>query len=371
MLRDELIPLARVITPNAIEAGALLGRPAPTTVDEMHEAARDLVALGPAWALVTGGHVDTGDECVDVLAASNGDTTEISVPRSRGPGTAWDGCTLSSAIASLLAQGNDVLAACERAQDYVGLALDASNDFIGARSRGRLSTFSIRHSARDHPYESMNLGRLYLVATPRRHMPEPEFLARIRAALDGGVGILQLRCKDTEALAYLKLAERVARLARDAGVPFIVNDRPDIALASGADGVHLGQGDLPVEWARRMVPDLMIGRSSHEAAHATQGDRRARELLRRRSGMGDADQARTLRRGTVVCERSRDARAGHSVVRDRRHHARQRASGARRRRDAHRARPRLLDAADPAEAARRFVDAIEMSGRSVAALLRT
>ncbi len=114
-----------------------------------------------------------------------------------------------------------------------------------------------------------SLGRLYLVATPRAHMPEAEFLARIRAALSGGVGILQLRCKDTEAFAYLKLAERVGRLARDAGVPFIVNDRPDIALAAGADGVHLGQGDLPVEWARRVLPDPMIGRSSHEAAHAT------------------------------------------------------------------------------------------------------
>ncbi len=149
VLRDELIPLARVITPNAIEAGALLGRPAPTTVGEMHEAARDLVALGPAWALVTGGHVDTGAECVDVLAASNGDTTEISAPRSRGPGRHGTGCTLSSAIASLLAQGNDVLAACERAQGYVGLALDASNDFIGAMEPGPLvhvlySPFSAR-----------------------------------------------------------------------------------------------------------------------------------------------------------------------------------------------------------------------------------
>lgn len=112
------------------------------------------------------------------------------------------------------------------------------------------------------------LGSLYLVATPRPHMPEAEFLARIRDALDGGVGVLQLRCKDAEGLAYLKLAERVGSLARDAGVPFIVNDRADIALAAGADGVHLGQGDLPVVWARRVLPAAIIGRSSHESAHA-------------------------------------------------------------------------------------------------------
>ena len=112
------------------------------------------------------------------------------------------------------------------------------------------------------------LGRLYLVATPRAHVAEAEFLARVRAALEGGVDVLQLRCKEMEALDYLRLAERVGGLARDAGVKFIVNDRPDVALAAGADGVHLGQQDLPVEWARRIVPRLIIGRSSHEPAHA-------------------------------------------------------------------------------------------------------
>ena len=112
------------------------------------------------------------------------------------------------------------------------------------------------------------LGQLYLVATPRAHMPEPDFLARVAAALDGGVDVLQLRCKDTDALPYIRLAERVATLARDAGVPFIVNDRADVALAVGADGVHLGQDDLPVEWARRVLPGRMIGRSSHATADA-------------------------------------------------------------------------------------------------------
>ena len=111
-------------------------------------------------------------------------------------------------------------------------------------------------------------GRLYLVATPREQMPEAEFLARIRDALDGGVDVLQLRCKGWEALPYLRLAERVQPLARDRGVPFIINDRPDIALALGADGVHLGQQDLPVEVARRILPDAIIGRSSHEPADA-------------------------------------------------------------------------------------------------------
>jgi thiamine-phosphate pyrophosphorylase len=114
----------------------------------------------------------------------------------------------------------------------------------------------------------MTIGKLYLVATPREHMSENDFLARVRAALDGGVDMLQLRCKNAEALPYIRLAERVRDLAAAAGVSFIVNDRPDVALAVDADGVHLGQNDLPVEWARRILPAAIIGRSSHEAAHA-------------------------------------------------------------------------------------------------------
>ena len=111
-------------------------------------------------------------------------------------------------------------------------------------------------------------GRVYLVATPRPTLGEAEFLARVQAALDGGVDVLQLRCKEMEALPTLRLAERVGALARAAGVPFIINDRADVALAAGADGVHLGQQDLPVDFARRIIPGAIIGRSSHEAAQA-------------------------------------------------------------------------------------------------------
>ncbi|MGM9323120.1 thiamine phosphate synthase, partial [Deinococcus aquaticus] len=91
----------------------------------------------------------------------------------------------------------------------------------------------------------MKPGRLYLVATPRAGQPEGEFLARVAAALDGGVDTLQLRCKDWEARAYIALGERVRDLSAARGVPLWINDRVDVAAAIGADGVHLGQGDLP------------------------------------------------------------------------------------------------------------------------------
>jgi thiamine-phosphate pyrophosphorylase len=114
----------------------------------------------------------------------------------------------------------------------------------------------------------MSIGRLYLVATPRPHLSDDDFIARVRAAVDGGVDVLQLRCKGWDALPYLRLAERLRAAVSHTRVPFIINDRPDIALACDADGVHLGQDDLPVDVARRLVGDRIIGRSSHAPADA-------------------------------------------------------------------------------------------------------
>lgn len=111
-------------------------------------------------------------------------------------------------------------------------------------------------------------GRLYLVATPRPNQPQAEFLARVEAALDGGVDILQLRCKDWEARPYIRLGVKVLALAQARTVPLFINDRVDVALACGADGVHLGQEDLPVDWARRVAPDLATGRSTHAPEQA-------------------------------------------------------------------------------------------------------
>ncbi|AFZ65811.1 thiamine phosphate synthase [Deinococcus peraridilitoris] len=114
----------------------------------------------------------------------------------------------------------------------------------------------------------MSLGHLYLVATPTPGQGEADFLTRVEAALQGGVDVLQLRCKDWEALPYLQLAERMGELARRYHVPLFVNDRPDVAFAAGADGVHLGQNDLPPVWSRAVAPGLLIGRSTHAPGQA-------------------------------------------------------------------------------------------------------
>ncbi|WP_233218834.1 thiamine phosphate synthase [Deinococcus arcticus] len=106
------------------------------------------------------------------------------------------------------------------------------------------------------------------MATPRPGQPEGDFLARVAAALDGGADTLQLRCKDWEARPYIALGEQVAALSRARGVPLFINDRVDVALACGADGVHLGQSDLPPGWARQLGPGLRVGLSTHASAQA-------------------------------------------------------------------------------------------------------
>ena len=120
----------------------------------------------------------------------------------------------------------------------------------------------------------MKSKRLYLVARARIEAGAlADMVSELAAA---GVDIVQLREKEMEAKDVLRLAEPLGAACRDAGIPFIVNDRPDIALALGADGVHVGQNDLPIEAVRRILPSQIVGLSTHapaevEAAAVTEG----------------------------------------------------------------------------------------------------
>jgi thiamine-phosphate pyrophosphorylase len=105
-------------------------------------------------------------------------------------------------------------------------------------------------------------SRLYVVSDARREQGDlPEFLDAI---LGAGVDIVQLREKDAEAGDLIRWGMVFKEAAEAHGALFIVNDRPDVAVALDADGVHLGQDDLPLEVARRILgPDGIIGVSTH------------------------------------------------------------------------------------------------------------
>jgi len=109
---------------------------------------------------------------------------------------------------------------------------------------------------------SLDGRRLYL-CTPDR----PDLAAFLEACIDGGVDLVQLRDKTLEAQPLIERARLARRVCHDHGVPFILNDRPDLALEVEADGVHVGQDDAPAALARRLLgPDAIVGLSTHAPA---------------------------------------------------------------------------------------------------------
>jgi thiamine-phosphate pyrophosphorylase len=104
--------------------------------------------------------------------------------------------------------------------------------------------------------------RLYL-CTPDR----PDLAAFVTACLRGGVDLVQLRDKALPDEQVVARARLLVALAEPFDVPVVVNDRPDLALAAGAAGCHVGQEDMAPEEARRLLgPDQLLGRSTHEPA---------------------------------------------------------------------------------------------------------
>ena len=122
--------------------------------------------------------------------------------------------------------------------------------------------------------------RLYAV-TDRRALPAGFTLAQaVEAALDGGVTCLQLREKDASAGEILALARTLLPLCRARRVPLLINDRVDIALTAGADGVHLGQDDLPLPEARALLgPDRILGATAHTVEEALRAQAEGADYL--------------------------------------------------------------------------------------------
>ena len=94
--------------------------------------------------------------------------------------------------------------------------------------------------------------------TDSTNYSEEEFLYRVEQALMGGITLLQLREKDKSTREYMDLAEKVHTLTKKYNVPLIIDDRVDVALAIDAEGVHVGQSDMPVSTARKLMGDDKI-----------------------------------------------------------------------------------------------------------------
>ena len=97
---------------------------------------------------------------------------------------------------------------------------------------------------------------LYLVT--EESVPLDTLLDIIQKSVAGGVDLVQLREKNSSGKLFYEKALAVKQLLQTTGVPLIINDRVDVALAIGADGVHVGQSDLPLQAVKKIIPETMI-----------------------------------------------------------------------------------------------------------------
>ena len=124
--------------------------------------------------------------------------------------------------------------------------------------------------------------KLYLI-TDSDILKGRDFYHCIEEALKGGVTMLQLREKEADGKEFLEKAMNLRELTRKYGVKFIINDRIDIAMLCDADGVHLGQSDIPAKEARKLMPGKIIGVSCRTVEEAEKAKEDRADYL----GVGD------------------------------------------------------------------------------------
>jgi len=121
--------------------------------------------------------------------------------------------------------------------------------------------------------------RLYFI-TDSTNYDEEEFLFRVEETLKGGVTLLQLREKEKTTREYIELAEKVHSITKKYNVPLIIDDRVDVALAIDAEGVHVGQSDMPIYIARKLMGnDKIVGATTKTALQAKEAYEQGADYL--------------------------------------------------------------------------------------------
>ena len=273
-LLAELFPLCDLVTPNITEAGILSGLPIET-VGEMHTAAHLIlesfrvgadilskqgatIGSRKAGVLIKGGHLPGSAQAIDVLI--EGSSFQAESRRIETPHTHGTGCLLSSALAVYLAQGLSKRRALLAAKSVLNASLNIP--VITGQGRGYpdVSAGVLNTSAGMSHTDRLSLLRGVYVVTDSELRPNQSPLETVKAALAGGAGTIQLREKRLPLRQLIGLARECGKELRGTATLLIVNDRVDVALASSADGVHLGPGDMRPKDARRLLgPDNLVG----------------------------------------------------------------------------------------------------------------
>jgi len=262
LLLTELMPLCDLVTPNLGEAALLTERPVHDR-ETMHMAGKALLSTGAKAVLVKGGHLP--DVPQDWLFRLGNAPVEYQCPRVPTDHSHGTGCLLSSTIAASLASGTELTLAVHGAKAVVTEAL--RHPVILGQGRGYPDVAEAVQNTGAAPNRSHTdrLGLLqgvYVLTDPDLR-PDRSAEQVAAAALAGGAQIIQLRDKALPTPELVVLARRLRQQVQAGGGLFIVNDRVDVALASEADGVHLGPDDLSPKDTRRLLgPDKLVGVST-------------------------------------------------------------------------------------------------------------
>ncbi|HEX5045425.1 MAG TPA: bifunctional hydroxymethylpyrimidine kinase/phosphomethylpyrimidine kinase [Candidatus Polarisedimenticolaceae bacterium] len=254
-VRERMLPLATLLTPNTEEAEALAGRPV-RTLQEAAEAGRALRARGAAAVLVKGGHLSTPG-ADDVLVTAEG-VRVFEGERLDARHTHGTGCTYAAAIATFLAFGHPLPEAVGRAKRFLTEAI--RHGLAVGRGIGPTDPFWDR--GRPARVGVERVGRLHVLS----HAGDGLALV----AAEEGADVVQVRDKGASTTAQRVAAAREAlAAARPRGVRVVVNDRVDVAAEAGADGVHLGRHDLTPETARRILGEhALVGGTANSLEEA-------------------------------------------------------------------------------------------------------
>ena len=274
-MKERLLPLADIVTPNLPEAFALADNAdvgyGERTGRNIDTTAAAILRLGVKALLIKGGHAEgrtktdylylnpnAGEHMTDCISGH----MELSADTVDTVNTHGTGCTLSSAITAFLARGLGLEQAVRSAKRYLTSALEAGADIAVGKGHGPVNHF-FRSDGRPQCLltrltdEIMNASRVQFITHSTGRY---SWYDSAKLALEGGCKWIQLRMKDAEEEEIEKTALQLLPECRKRGAVFIIDDHVELVQRTGADGVHLGKNDMPADEARKILgEDFIIG----------------------------------------------------------------------------------------------------------------
>lgn len=272
-LREKLLPMAAFITPNIDEASILCGFNIESRKD-LSKAAIALHHMGADFVVITGAQRDKQsiDFCYDGY-----EFQEIKGPIIDTLNTHGTGCSFSAALAAYKARGISSWKAVSMAKNYVVSGLRYSYHIgEGKGPLNHLASFFPGNLKDPYVLENRaNSFREWGKKPELRPLPllnliiggplckGKDYAELTRMAVENGTRLIQLREKDWDTQELIDTAVKMCRVCHQYNALFVVNDRVDVAAASGADGVHIGQDDINPQMARALLgPEKIIGVSA-------------------------------------------------------------------------------------------------------------